>query len=317
MHAFIHTIKNCGKALSQVGFIIFIVLFVYSVIGMSLFGHLSFNSIKVSSMNKIINFQRFSSSFCLLFRLTTIAGWNNVLNDVIEQNTKVKSSTAKKGSMIEDHVLTIIYFTSFIIVIALVLMNVLVALFLQHYYLVVSQHNYGITDSDLDAYYSVWQNFDPKATHYINFSQLRAFLGQLKHPLKIDNAQKYMELKIPVNQAFKCHCLDILEVLVSHVLSKKTSNTSDDFISLKREIFKRKFSSSLKLFSNEATKYQYHASQIIQRNMRQYLLWKYFRGLLDSPDSFNEFESIGKLLREMFTSKQTENKYFSKFKISQ
>lgn len=42
----------------------------------------------------------------------------------------------------------------------------------------------GITDEDYDLFYEIWQEFDPKGTQYISYSQLEEFLDVLEPPLR-------------------------------------------------------------------------------------------------------------------------------------
>ena len=62
-------------ALFNVGTLLFMVMFIYAIMGMSAFGHVK----RAGELNDTVNFETFFSSLLLLFRLATGSGWNDIM----------------------------------------------------------------------------------------------------------------------------------------------------------------------------------------------------------------------------------------------
>ena len=60
-------------------FFLALITFIYAIIGMTLFGHVK----HTGALNDQVNFETFGRSMQLLFRLTTSAGWNDVLEPLL------------------------------------------------------------------------------------------------------------------------------------------------------------------------------------------------------------------------------------------
>ncbi len=62
-------------ALFNVAALLFLIMFIYAIIGMNFFMNVKLQN----SFTPNVNFQTFGKSFMLLFRVGTISGWNDVL----------------------------------------------------------------------------------------------------------------------------------------------------------------------------------------------------------------------------------------------
>lgn len=62
-------------ALVNVAALLFIILFIYTIMGMNLFMNIKIQN----TLTPTVNFQTFRNSFLLLFRVGTISGWNDIL----------------------------------------------------------------------------------------------------------------------------------------------------------------------------------------------------------------------------------------------
>lgn len=85
-----------GPALLNIGTLLFLLVFIYTIISMNLFGNLRHNGggfdVFISSskfhltvINEFNNFENFPNAFILMVRLTTAAGWNDVLDACVVQ----------------------------------------------------------------------------------------------------------------------------------------------------------------------------------------------------------------------------------------
>eukprot|EP00062_Callorhinchus_milii_P007836 gi/632949947/ref/XP_007890440.1/ PREDICTED: sodium channel protein type 9 subunit alpha-like [Callorhinchus milii] len=190
-------------ALFNIGLLLGLVMFIYAILGMNLFRDLT----REPPINDIVNFETFGNSMMLLFRLTTAAAWNEVLQVMVHSKE-------------QRPFVAIIYMTSYILCANIVIINMYVAVILENFHEAQEQEISGVTDEDVDMFYEVWSNFDPNATQFITYEQLPDFLHELKHPLQIPkpNAVKIAALNFPLVDGHKLHCLDVLKSLSSVVI---------------------------------------------------------------------------------------------------
>lgn len=85
---------------------------------------------------------------------------------------------------------------------------------LENYIEAIMQENDIINDDNLNDFYKVWKEFDPKATQFISYEQLPDFLDQLNKEMRIPKPNNipiaYMNL--PLMEGRKIHCLNVLKV---------------------------------------------------------------------------------------------------------
>lgn len=169
-------------ALVNIGALLFLVLFIYSIIGMSNFGYVK----KQGAINEINNFETFGNSMLLLFRLATSAGWNEVLDSLMIQTPDCDPTykNAPNGNCGTKWI-AVIYFVTYILITYLIIVNMYIAVILENFNQAHEQEEIGITDEDIEMFYAVWQLYDPLATQYIEFEKLPYFVANLGPPLGI------------------------------------------------------------------------------------------------------------------------------------
>lgn len=225
-------------ALFNVGAILFLIMFIYAIIGMSFFAHVK----KTGALNDVVNFETFLNSMVLIFRLMTAAGWNDVLEPLMIQppdcdpNYKGLSNGNCGNSWI-----AVCYFSSFIVIIFLVLINMYVAVILENYNNVMEQEKIGITGEDIDLFYQHWMLYDPDSTQYIYYKDLSEFLHTLDGNLGIKQPNKAAcaLLNIPLYEGDKIYCLHLLQVLVKRVLTGYEEFDSEEFNLLMKRMEER------------------------------------------------------------------------------
>ncbi|XP_078264762.1 sodium channel protein type 4 subunit alpha-like [Rhinoraja longicauda] len=208
-------------ALFNIGLLLGLVMFIYSILGMSLFRDLP----RESPINDMVNFETFGNSMMLLFRLTTAAAWNEILHVMI-------------NSHVQRQFVSITFMTSYIVVANIVIINMYVAVILENFHEAQEQELAGVTDEDVDMFYEIWSNYDVKATQFITYDQLSDFLNELKSPLRIPkpNAVKLAALNLPLTDGNRLHCLDVLEALSAVIVGRVTQ--SEPLKKLSSDIFK-------------------------------------------------------------------------------
>ncbi|XP_047507038.1 sodium channel protein 60E isoform X1 [Pieris napi] len=260
-------------ALFNIGALLSLITFIYAIIGMSLFGHVK----EQGALDDIVNFQTFGRSMQLLFRLMTSAGWNDVLESLMIQPPDCElgdhgHSNGNCGSPL----LAITYFTSFIIISYMIVINMYIAIILENFNQAHQEEEIGIVEDDLEMFYIRWSKYDPHATQFISFAQLSDFIASLDPPLGISkpNTVALVSFNLPIARGNKIHCLDILHALVKHVLGHVEE--TDTFRQLQEQMdikFKKQFPTRKELeivSSTRIWKREDKAARTVQRTWRDY-----------------------------------------------
>lgn len=230
-------------ALVNIGALLALIMFIYSIIGMSSFGHLKITGGALDE--DVINFKTFGNSFVLLLRIATSAGWNDILEPLLltPPDCNDKYITRPDGTLKEQENgdcgtpwLAIAFMCSYILITYLIIINTYIAVILENFNQAHQQEEVGITEDDFDAFYNVWERYDPLATQFIKYDHLSSFVADLDEPLGIPmpNEIALVAFDIPIVQGDKIHCLDILMHLVIHVLGKVEE--TEEFKQLKDEL---------------------------------------------------------------------------------
>ncbi|XP_052873705.1 sodium channel protein 60E-like [Anopheles cruzii] len=276
-------------ALFNIGALLALITFIYAIIGMSLFGHVR----QQGALDDMVNFETFGRSMQLLFRLMTSAGWNDVLESLMIQPPDCELALDFSINGDCGHpLLAITYFTSFIIISYMIVINMYIAIILENFNQAHQEEEIGIVEDDLEMFYIRWSKYDPHAGQFIHFNQLSDFIASLDPPLGIPkpNSVALVSFNLPISKGNKIHCLDILHALVKHVLGHVEE--TDNFKQLQDQMdqkFKKQFPTRKELeivSSTRIWKRQEKAAKTIQTSWREYLRLK--RERERSPMSLDE-----------------------------
>ncbi|XP_066274287.1 sodium channel protein type 4 subunit alpha-like isoform X2 [Branchiostoma lanceolatum] len=270
-------------ALFNIGLLLFLVMFIFAVFGMTSFAYVK----KEGALNDMVNFETFGRSLILLFRLTTSAGWNDVLEPLMNENPPDCDPNFPNGYWNGDCSvawLAVAYFVSYIILSFLIVINMYIAVILENFNQAHQQEEDGITEDDFEMFYSVWERYDPYATQFIYYHQLSDFCDNLDEPLRIPkpNTIKIASLNLPVRAGDRIHCIDVLESLTRRVLGEVED--SEEFSELKAQMQSKFQEAFPQLTRHEARtttfmkKQEDRAARVIQRAYRQWVLRKSIRG---------------------------------------
>ncbi|KAL1502277.1 hypothetical protein ABEB36_007443 [Hypothenemus hampei] len=261
-------------ALFNIGALLALITFIYAIIGMFLFGHVR----QQGALDDMVNFETFGRSMHLLFRLITSAGWNDVLESLmIEYPDCDPHYNNQTNGNCGYPLLAIIYFTSFIIINYMIVINMYIAIILENFNQAHQEEEIGIVEDDLEMFYIRWSKYDPHATQFIRFTQLSDFIASLDPPLGIPkpNTVALVSFNLPIAKGNKIHCLDILHALVKHVLGHVEE--TDNFRQLQEQMdikFKKQFPTRKELeivSSTRIWKRQDKAARLIQKTWKDYL----------------------------------------------
>lgn len=282
-------------ALFNIGALLGLITFIYAIIGMSLFGHVRHQG----ALNDLINFETFGRSMQLLFRLMTSAGWNDVLESLMIQPPNCELDKGGGAGDCGHPLLAITYFTSFIIINYMIVINMYIAIILENFNQAHQEEEIGIVEDDLEMFYIRWSKYDPHATQFIHFDQIADFIASLDPPLGIPkpNTVALVSFNLPIARGEKIHCLDILHALVKHVLGHV--DETETFVQLQEQMdqkFKKQFPTRKQLEITSSTriwKREDKAARLIQHTWRDYLQMKKDRERSPVSDDHTQTSSPG------------------------
>ncbi|XP_058040067.1 sodium channel protein type 4 subunit alpha isoform X2 [Ahaetulla prasina] len=208
-------------ALFNIGLLLFLVMFIYSIFGMSNFAYVK----KESGIDDIFNFETFGNSIICLFEITTSAGWDGLLNPILNSSPPdCDPHLENPGSHVKGDCgnpsIGICFFCSYIIVSFLIVVNMYIAIILENFNVATEESSEPLCEDDFEMFYETWEKFDPDATQFIAYSTLSDFVDTLQEPLRIakPNKIKLITMDLPMVPGDKIHCLDILFALTKEVL---------------------------------------------------------------------------------------------------
>ena len=190
-----------------------------------------------------VNFENFPNTIALLFRLATAAGWNDILDGcmISPPECDINFGGRYNGNCGYPNAAPA-YFSSFVAVTFLLIINMYVAIILDN---LVSATEQRITQEDIDEFYTVWSSMDPKATQFLPIGEVHTLVTKLCPPLGIDepDQRSLADLGLPVYEDHTCHCLDVLVALVRRTMGEvDVSGTAiQEIINGVEEEFKTRF----------------------------------------------------------------------------
>lgn len=210
-------------ALANIGLLLFLIMFIYAIFGMSNFACAKWQG----GINNLFNFQTFGGSMLCLFQITTSASWAELLSPMLNTtagpcaDNLPANTTLLRGPCVSRST-AIAYFVSYIILSFLVVVNMYVAVIIENFNVATEESAEPLDDDDFEIFYDVWEKFDPQATQFIAFSALSDFADALADPLRIPKPNKHQlaAMDLPMVNGNKIHCLDILFAFTKRVLGE-------------------------------------------------------------------------------------------------
>ncbi|XP_032364130.1 sodium channel protein type 4 subunit alpha B [Etheostoma spectabile] len=207
-------------ALFNIGLLLFLIMFIFSIFGMSNFAYVR----KEAMIDDMFNFETFGNSMICLFMITTSAGWDGLLSPIMNTPPDCDPDLENPGSAVRGDCgspgIGIVFFTTYIIMSFLVVVNMYIAIILENFNVATEESGDPLCEDDFEMFYETWEKFDPDASQFIQYSKLSDFCDTLKDPLRIPkpNTVKLIHMDLPLVPGDKIHCLDILLALTAQVL---------------------------------------------------------------------------------------------------
>ncbi|XP_053096648.1 sodium channel, voltage gated, type VIII, alpha subunit a isoform X2 [Pangasianodon hypophthalmus] len=266
-------------ALFNIGLLLFLVMFIFSIFGMSNFAYVK----RESGIDDMYNFETFGNSMIILFMITTSAGWDGLLAPILNyppdcDPEKENPGTSVKGNCGNPSV-GIFFFVMYIIVSFLIVVNMYIAIILENFSVATEESADPLCEDDFESFYEIWEKFDPTASQFITFAKLSDFADTLEHPLRVPkpNTIELIAMDLPMVSGDRIHCLDILFAFTKRVLGD-----SGDLDMMRQQMEERFIAANPSKVSFEPItttlrrKQEHMSASVIQRAYRAHLVRRGF-----------------------------------------
>ncbi|XDV45049.1 hypothetical protein PO909_013220 [Leuciscus waleckii] len=268
-------------ALFNIGLLLFLIMFIFSIFGMSNFAYVK----KQAGIDDIFNFETFGGSIICLFEITTSAGWDGLLlpimnsgppdcdPDIENPGTDVRGNCGNPG-------MGIMFFCSYIIMSFLVVVNMYIAIILENFNVAQEESGDPLCEDDFTMFDETWEKFDVDATQFIEYNRLFDFVDVLQEPLRIakPNRLKLITMDLPIVSGDKIHCLDILLAVTREVLGDTIEMTAMQKSIEAKFIMNNPTSASFEpITTTLRRKEEERAAIAVQRTYRRHLLKRAIR----------------------------------------
>ncbi|NWW91238.1 SCN5A protein, partial [Rhynochetos jubatus] len=266
-------------ALFNIGLLLFLVMFIYAIVGMTNFACLSWEG----GIDNLFNFQTFANSILCLFQITTSAGWDGLLAPLLKGSDSCAPNlnlTAEQKKNCANKGVGILFFVSYVIISFLIVVNMYIAVILENFSVATEESTDPLCEDDFDMFYETWGKFDPQATQFIEYSALSDFADALAEPLRIPKPNKIqlISMDLPMVSGDKIHCLDILLAFTKRVLGESGDldglelHMEEKFVAANpSEVSYKPITTTLKRKQEEVS------ALVIQRAFRRYLTQRSFK----------------------------------------
>uniref|UniRef100_A0A8C0G7F3 Sodium channel protein n=1 Tax=Chelonoidis abingdonii TaxID=106734 RepID=A0A8C0G7F3_CHEAB len=304
-------------ALFNIGLLLFLVMFIYAIFGMSNFAYVK----REAGIDDMFNFETFGNSMICLFQITTSAGWDGLLAPILNSGepdcdpNKPHPGSSVKGDCGNPSV-GIFFFVSYIIISFLVVVNMYIAVILENFSVATEESAEPLSEDDFEMFYEVWEKYDPDATQFMEFAKLSDFAAALDPPLHLPKPNKVqlIAMDLPMVSGDRIHCLDILFAFTKRVLGE-----SGEMDALRIQMEERFMASNPSKASYEPItttlkrKQEEASAVIIQQAFRRYLLK---RTVKQASFAYNKNKiqgGIGQCIKdEILIDKLNENSFTEK-----
>ncbi|KAF7206980.1 sodium channel, voltage gated, type VIII, alpha subunit b isoform X3 [Nothobranchius furzeri] len=266
-------------ALFNIGLLLFLVMFIFSIFGMSNFGYVK----HMAGIDDMYNFETFGNSMIILFMITTSAGWDGLLLPILNYPPDCdplleNAGTPSTGDCGNPSV-GIFFFVMYIIISFLIVVNMYIAIILENFSVATEESADPLSEDDFETFYEIWEKFDPDASQFITYAKLSDFADALEHPLRVPkpNTIELIAMDMPMVSGDRIHCLDILFAFTKRVLGD-----SGELDMLRQQMEERFVAANPSKVSYEPItttlrrKQEDVSARIIQRAYRSHLAWRGF-----------------------------------------
>lgn len=168
----LETLIYTMPSLLNVTTLLVMVLFIYTILGMSFFGTMPLcpdGPCPYGLYNDHANFRYFHIGFFTLFRMSTGESWNGIMHDC----------TAIYGGRAS------FYFVSYMVIGSSLMFNLVIAILLDEFSSMGASDNYEVSPDAIANFVENWQRLDPEGSHEIPCKKLVSLLRVVEPPLGV------------------------------------------------------------------------------------------------------------------------------------
>jgi hypothetical protein len=176
-----YTFIGAIPQLTNVGGLLFLFLFLYSVLGVSLFAPVKLQG----ALDVHANFQTFGGALLTLFRMSTGESWHMLMYDCARPKSITFDCEASQTyeELQRDGVAgcgspgpAYAYFISFMVVVSLIFLNLFIAIILESFNTAEGEEGLQVGAETLACFSETWARFDPKGRGFIPVLEFPRFL---------------------------------------------------------------------------------------------------------------------------------------------
>uniref|UniRef100_A0A674A2D9 Sodium leak channel NALCN n=1 Tax=Salmo trutta TaxID=8032 RepID=A0A674A2D9_SALTR len=162
----------------------FLLLLCYAFAGVVLFGTVKYGE----NINRHANFSTAGKAITVLFRIVTGEDWNKIMHDCMVQPPFCTPDNHRYWETdCGNYAGALIYFCSFYVIIAYIMLNLLVAIIVENFSLFYStEEDQLLSYNDLRHFQIIWNNVDDKREGVIPTSRVKFLLRLLRGRLEVD-----------------------------------------------------------------------------------------------------------------------------------
>jgi hypothetical protein len=235
----VDTLVLAIPAMANVASLCFLVIFIFTVMGMDFFGKDDINQNYVGGMyNQYANFRNFGDGFMLLFRSVTGESWNGVMHDMMVAKCDMRLNFADDDETLADEHycelwpgskrLTWLFFVLFMVFVSGLLFELITAIVLDEFGKMNESEKLPVNGDMISNFNDHWAQLDPKATQLIPQFKLLPFLRSIEPPI-FDTASEastaIFKMNISASEGPKkvlyVHYVDTLVAVVRYLYVKK------------------------------------------------------------------------------------------------
>uniref|UniRef100_A0A1I8G7J9 Sodium channel protein n=1 Tax=Macrostomum lignano TaxID=282301 RepID=A0A1I8G7J9_9PLAT len=252
-------------ALFNIGILLLMVMFIYSIVGLSFFSHVRHHN----GIDQIFNFETFPSAMIVLFQMSTSAGWDGVLDGLMNEEPPMCNPNKKPHSDCGNYAIAVVFLISYLVISFLVIINMYIAVILENFSQATEDVQEGLTQEDFDLFYEKWEKYDLKARGFIQLRDVYILLDELDPPLQIPapNKIKLASLCVPICEGDTVYCVDLLDALTKNFLG--TGDEAEEALSEMRPAGKAK-SERVVITNTAELQRQVAAARVILRYWRHW-----------------------------------------------
>ncbi|KXZ52368.1 hypothetical protein GPECTOR_9g412 [Gonium pectorale] len=290
-------------ALGNVGGVMLLFFFCFSVIGMNLFGGIKFGDF----LNRHANFNNFPNAMLLLFRMITGESWNGIMHDCMitkgcvlltsDFTSPATGAALAAGSyfdpgdpqlsgvppdLLNDRcaltpAAAVIYFPVFIILCAFIMLNLIVAVIVENMIMAGADEGLPVNKSMTAQFVEAWSRVDPAATGLAAASSLPLVVQALDPPMGTRQArgvnrqatqEVIMSVDIPLHPQNMVSFIETLHALSGRMAGAELPDIEEEWL---MERFARRLPGGDGPFP-KYTAAHYHASQYVRAAIRAFMV---------------------------------------------